>query len=646
MIPVLFPPDATTFTTQGLGALSDVLECYVEEERNGEYEGYLKYPITGIHYEDIGLRYIIVAKPNDTDDPQPFRIYNVSKPLNGIVTVRFQHLIYDLSGYPASPFAAATLSAALTGLISNCPVSCPFTLSSSRSVTATFRADVPASIRSWMGGKQGSLLDIYGGEWHYDKYTATLPTSRGANRGVVIRYGKNLLNLQQEENCAALYTGVYPYWVDMFEGTLVTLTQKVVNNTETPTYSGATYDYDRILPLDLSYRWSEPPTQTQLKDAAKAYIEANLIGTPKVNLTVDFLQYTESNAPEQVRLCDTVTIEFPRMHISATAKCIKTKWNVLLDRYDELKLGDARTTIADTIAATKGTADATAGKTSAESTQLERVVYYESGKAVLDVDIIKNAELTEGAKIDSSVTNPLEINAQEGSSGTSKIVYIPNYSYAQMGLPAASPSEDFIKALIQKVCADYPGRTITMFTGVVTPGSRSFVNLFIYDTDMTDSQTGLPQYAYGEYYGYANNVLYRFRVNEYSFKMAMLQEGGNVVEGTSSVTSLASGTTTNIASVSLTAGTWLVTGQFNCPVASADSFRVYASITTTSGSLTYGAYTNHTVLGSAQSSYATNLSRIIEVTGTTTVYLVANQNSGAAKTLTTSRNLIRAVRIT
>lgn len=645
MIPVLYPPDETAFTTRGIGALSDVLECYVEEERNGEYEGYLKYPITGNHYEDIGLRYIIVARPNDTDNPQPFRIYNISKPLNGIITVRFQHLIYDLSGYPAAPFAAATLSAALSGLTSNCPVACPFTLTSSRSVTATFRADVPASIRSWMGGKQGSLLDIYGGEWHYDKYTATLPVSRGADRGVVIRYGKNLLNLQQEENCAALYTGVYPYWVDMFEGTLVTLTQKIVNNTETPTYSGATYDYDRILPLDLSDRWTNAPTQTQLKDAAKAYIEANLIGTPKVNLTVDFLQYSQY-AQEQVRLCDTVKIVFPRMHISATAKCIKTKWNVLLDRYDELKLGDARTTIADTIAATKGTADATAGKTAAESTQLERVVYYDTGKAVLDVDIIKRAEFTEGALVDSSVTNPFEINAEEGQSGTTKIVYIPNYNYQQLGLPAGSPTEDFLNALIQKVCTDYPGRTITMFTGTATPGSRAYINVFIYDTDTVDPVSGLPQYAFGTYYGYANNVVYKFRVNEYVFQMATIQEGGNVVEGTSSVTALANSTTTNIASVSLSAGTWLVTGQFNCPVASADNFRVYASLTTSSASLSYVSYTNHTVIGSAQSSYATNLSRIIEVSGTTTVYLVANQNSGSAKTLTTSRNLIRAVRIT
>lgn len=645
MIPVLFPPDATAFETQGLGALSDVLECYVEEERNGEYEGYLKYPITGNHYEDIGLRYIIVARPNDTDNPQPFRIYNISKPLNGIITVRFQHLIYDLSGYPAAPFAAATLSAALSGLTSNCPVACPFTLTSSRSVTATFRADVPASIRSWMGGRQGSLLDIYGGEWHYDKYTATLPVNRGADRGVVIRYGKNLLNLQQEENCAALYTGVYPYWQDVFEGTLVTLTQKIVNNTETPTYSGATYDYDRILPLDLSDRWIDAPTQTQLKNAAIAYIENNLIGTPKVNLTVDFLQYSE-HIQEQVRLCDTVTIEFPRMHISATAKCIRTKWNVLLDRFDELKLGDAKVTIADTIAATKGTTDRTAVQTASESAQLERIVYYDSGKAVLDVDVVKNAEFMEGATLDSSVTNPVEIIAKSGSSNTSKILYIPSYSYAQLGYQSPPAAEEFIKAVIVKVCTDYPGRTHTIYTGALTPGSRAIINLYIYDTDVTDPLTGYPEYAFGEYIPFSSNALYRFRISSYTFSVDIIQRGADVEEEFSTVTTLPNNTTTNIASVTLSAGTWLVTGQFNMPVAAADSCRVYASLTTASATITYASYTNHAVMGAAQTAYATSLSRIMEISNTTTVYLIANQNSGSSKSLTASRNLIRAVRIT
>lgn len=356
MIPKLFAATATTFTTQGIGALTDSILCYVDEERNGEYEGYLRYPITGVHYADIALRSIIVMKPNFTDDPQPFRVYDITKPLNGVVTVRFRHISYDLSGYPVEPFTASTLSGALSGLVSNCPVDCPFTLTSSRSVSATFKANVPASIRSWMGGKKGSLLDVYGGEWKYDGFTASLPSSRGQNRGVTIRYGKNLTALEQEENNAAVYTGVYPYWTDAYGENLVQITGRIVHNTDTPTYSGATYDYERILPLDLSSKWEEAPSEGELRSAAIAYIEDNEIGTPKVNLRVEFAQVSKL-VRDQVDLCDTVTVQFEKLGVTATAKCIRTKWNVLLDRYEEITLGDAKTNLAGTIVNTKKTAE-------------------------------------------------------------------------------------------------------------------------------------------------------------------------------------------------------------------------------------------------------------------------------------------------
>lgn len=366
MIPKLFAATATTFTTQGIGALTDSILCYVDEERNGEYEGYLKYPITGVHYADITLRSIIVAKPNFTDDPQPFRVYEITKPLNGVVTVRFRHISYDLSGYPVEPFTASTLSGALSGLISNCPVDCPFTLTPSRSVSATFKANVPASIRSWMGGKAGSLLDIYGGEWKYDGFTASLPSSRGQNRGVTIRYGKNLTALEQEENNAAVYTGVYPYWTDAYGENLVQITGRIVHNTDTPTYSGATYDYERILPVDFSNKWEEAPSEGELRSAAIAYIENNEIGTPKVNLRVEFAQVSKL-VRDQVDLCDTVTVQFEKLGVTATAKCIKTRWNVLLDRYEAITLGDAKTNLAETIVNTKKTAETAVSPSSLEA---------------------------------------------------------------------------------------------------------------------------------------------------------------------------------------------------------------------------------------------------------------------------------------
>ena len=92
MIPVLFRADATKFDTFGIGVLADCLSCEVTEERNGAYECTLKYPITGRHYSELKTERLVKAKPNDTARDQMFRIYRISTPIDGVVTVYAQHL--------------------------------------------------------------------------------------------------------------------------------------------------------------------------------------------------------------------------------------------------------------------------------------------------------------------------------------------------------------------------------------------------------------------------------------------------------------------------------------------------------------------------------------------------------------------------
>lgn len=334
------------FQSYGVGALSDAISCEVEEERNGAYELTMEYPISGIHFSDIALRALIVAKPNYLDDPQPFRIYKITKPLNGKCTIYARHWSYGLSDIPVRPFTAPGLQSALSGLISNAMYDVSeWRLVSTRATSSSFKVDVPSSIRSWFGGKEGSLLDIYGGEWHYRGRECRLENSRGENRGVVIRYGVNLTELEQEENCAEVYTGVLAYWADQ-DGNVVQGTVQ-----EAP----GTYDYVRILTLDCSDAYDEAPTAAQLNAKATAYIEANNVGVPKVNLTLDFVML--QGLLNRVDLCDTVTVEFEKLGISATAKCIRVRWNVLLDRYEEVELGDARSNLTEAIIGANDTAD-------------------------------------------------------------------------------------------------------------------------------------------------------------------------------------------------------------------------------------------------------------------------------------------------
>ena len=346
-----------SFASNGVGALTDCIFYEVTEERNGEYELVMEYPMTGAHYEDIAERYIIMAKPNYQDDPQPFRIYRIKKAIEGVIRIYAQHLSYDLSGVPVLPFTATSASAACSGLSTNAAFASPFTINTTVTTVADFAVTEPASIRSWFGGREGSLIDVYGGEWAYDKYTCTLKSARGQDRGVKIRYGKNLIDLKQEKEISNMWTGVLPYWKDQESGN--TVRAGIIN-------VAGNFDFRRVLCLDLTDDFDERPTPMQLTARAQTYITANNIGVPKVSLTVDWAQTNE-----RVDLCDTVEIIFERLGISAKAKCIRATWDGLKERYTSLEFGDAQVNITDTIAGLQEQEKKT--KTSISETMLQAI---------------------------------------------------------------------------------------------------------------------------------------------------------------------------------------------------------------------------------------------------------------------------------
>ena len=348
MTPILYPSTENQFTTNGIGILADAVSCIVTEELNGEYELKMQYPITGIHYSEIKNRCLLFCNANRERNPQPFRIYRITKPINGIVTVYAEHISYDLSGVPVQPFTAGSAAAAITAIETGAAVASPFNFWTDKTNAGNLTVATPLSSRAALGAGDNSILGIYGGELEFDRYTVRLHGQRGTDRGVTIRYGKNLTSLEQDENNSNVYTGVYPYYSD---GDNITQLDELI------VPAPGTYNYTRILPLDLSSEFESAPTQAQLKATAEGYIANNNIGVPKISLAVSFAQldqteeYKDLALLETVYMGDTVHVEFAALGVSASARCVKTVYNVLLDRYDSIELGDARKNIADTIAA-------------------------------------------------------------------------------------------------------------------------------------------------------------------------------------------------------------------------------------------------------------------------------------------------------
>lgn len=358
MIPVLYPPNTTDFSSFGLGVLTDTISCEVTEERNGVFECLLKYPVSGQHYGLITKECIIKAKPNDTAADQAFRIYRITKPLNGIVTIYGQHISYDLANVPVLPFSTESRSPQLI-LSQLLAGDTRFTGRTDYSDAKAFSVAQPKSVRACLGGTEGSMLSKWHGEFEWDNFTVKFHSHRGQKTGVVIEYGKNLTALEQDEDNSGVYTALLPYAVYTPEGsdteTVVTLPEVTLPVVTSEIVRAKT------LILDFSDQFDGVVTEDALRAKANSYIKANPLGatlpTVKVSFEPLWKQPEYSALLERVNLCDTVTIRHSLLGVSVSAMVIETVYDTLAERYVSISLGQSKSSMITTISEVQSTVD-------------------------------------------------------------------------------------------------------------------------------------------------------------------------------------------------------------------------------------------------------------------------------------------------
>ena len=339
MYPILYEQitAGTVPAHNGLGVLSDCIECTVEQVKNGIYQLIMEYPFTGLHAEEIAERRVLKVKPNFTDNPQLFRINRVGKVMNGKFTVYANQISWDLSGYELTSGTASSAAAACI-LFQNAAAG--YTFTTDKTVSATFKVIEPASIRSYMAGREGSFLDVFGKtEIKYDNFNVQFLQHAGTNRGVTIMYGKNLLELSQEIDGSNLYTHVIGYFKDN--------NNNVVRSDKKAT--GLTLDVPKTLIVDFSSEYSETPSVSTLNERTQKYINDNNLTTPKNNIKLNFAQSEELS--NRVDLCDTVNVYYEALGITrANVQCIRVKWDCLREKYIETEFGDVKANATETIA--------------------------------------------------------------------------------------------------------------------------------------------------------------------------------------------------------------------------------------------------------------------------------------------------------
>lgn len=322
----------------GLGALLPA-SCVVTEELNGAFELEMEHPYDeGGKWRRIERGRILYA-PTPTGR-QPFRIYNVAPSMNGI-KANARHIFYDLlDNLCGDIVSVGTAAQAMAAIPEAMAYSMPFTFSTDIEKNGRLTASRVNPVHVLLAEDENmeGFVRMFGGELLRDHFSVAVKQAIGEDRDVVIRYGKNLVGLEVNEDESEVRTRVLAYGK---EDIFLAVDSPHVND----------YIYPKIVTLEDE----SADTTAKLRQKALELFREDEIDLPKINIKVDFLplakteEYKDFAALEEVRLGDTVTVINSRMGFSKRAKAISYKWDCLLGQYEQVELGDFLPTLANSI---------------------------------------------------------------------------------------------------------------------------------------------------------------------------------------------------------------------------------------------------------------------------------------------------------
>ena len=284
--------------------------------------------------------------------------------MNGFVNVYARHISYDLGGIQLPFMFAANSRDGLGKIKEYSTTNNPFEFISllSEEQSKELATSAPKSARAFLMGNKESILSTYGGEFLFDKYKVQHAGRRGSDKGYRVRYGVNLIDLNQEENIENTYTGIFPYYksetlymdlTENFDPSSVSVDKKLLSRKIR--FADGNFENQKIATVDLSSYFESDPSYNEFSSVVDLYMEENKVGIPSVSLDLRYVElnslpeYSNIPTPESVALGDTIHVDYVKLGVSATARVNTIIYDSLTHKNKRVSLGDVKNNVTDSI---------------------------------------------------------------------------------------------------------------------------------------------------------------------------------------------------------------------------------------------------------------------------------------------------------
>ncbi len=329
----LFGQTEASFSSNG-DKVINAIRARVKKVDNGEF--YLELETDLSYVADFEEGRIVVAPTPQGE--QYFRIANVQKTKNKLKT-KCPHVFFDSKNYLIEDSYVYQLdcNAALDHLNSATSPQSEFTTISDVVAVNSFRC-----VRKSLYEAIQTIIERWGGHIVMDKFNIGIRQNIGQDKGVVVRYAKNLQEITCTENWDKVVTRLLPVGKDglMLPNKYVSSDiQYALPYTKTVSFSQNDIEQDDYTdadgnPDEVAY---QDALLQDLQDQAQAYVDEYCV--PQVNYT------TKANIPI-TDIGDTVQVIDERLGLTLTTNVISYEYDVILDQYRSVEFGNFKQTLS------------------------------------------------------------------------------------------------------------------------------------------------------------------------------------------------------------------------------------------------------------------------------------------------------------
>lgn len=327
--------------------MTKCISANVQEELNGQFSLEIKYPIKAYLSDEIKSGRIITCEVG-YGNRQAFRIYKTNKTLDEI-TIYANHIFYDLTDNMIEDVYPKNLDANqfINWILSHSQYKTNFKGIGNISNVATARYVRKNIVKVIMGDEENSILKLFSAELERNNYDISILRRRGSDRGVSIRYARNINGISFDEDNSTIGTRIMPKGYDGILLPEKYVDSPIINKYPHPIIREIEYS-DIKLKDDNSEENEGFETLEQCYEEMRKRVQKefeNGLDKPTVSVDVDFVElsktveYKEYKNLEKVYLGDTIKIYLEKLGVDVIERVISTTYDVLADRFTNIELG-------------------------------------------------------------------------------------------------------------------------------------------------------------------------------------------------------------------------------------------------------------------------------------------------------------------